>query len=322
MIDLHSIQFTGSGLHRPECVLCTRAGYLYAADWRGGVTRIGPNGEQVSFLSKNASFEIKPNGIALLPDGNFLLAHLGDDDGGVYQLDREGSLTPYLLEVDGSPLPPTNYIHLDAKGRIWITVSTRISPRHLAYRHDNADGFIVLIEHGEARIVADHLGYTNECLVHPSENWLYVNETFARRMTRFEIADDGSLHNKQIVTEFGRGVYPDGLAFAENGSTFVTSIVSNRVIEVSDNGQQTVIVEDFDADHLGWVEQAFQTSEMGRPHLDQIKSQRLQNISSLAFGGDDLKTAYLGCLLGNEIAFFQSGVAGVPPVHWEFDDRC
>lgn len=320
MVDLQSIQFLGGGLQRPECVLCTRAGYIYAADWRGGVSRIAPNGELLSYLSKSAPFQIKPNGIALLPDGNFLLTHLGADDGGVYHLDRQGNLKPFLLEVDGAPLPPTNYVHLDANNRVWITVSTRISPRHLAYRKDNADGFIVMVDDKGARVVADDLGYTNECVVHPGGEWLYVNETFTRRLSRFSIAGDGSLCNKEIITEFGHGVFPDGLTFAEDGSVYVTSIVSNRVIRVDENGGQTVLLEDNDAQHVDWVERAFQASEMGRTHLDQVKSQRLKNISSLAFGGDDLKTAFLGCLLGDQIAYFHSDVAGVPPVHWDYDD--
>jgi hypothetical protein len=59
---------------------------------------------------------------------------------------------------------------------------------------------------------------------------------------------------------------------------------------------------------------------MNRPHLDTIISRRLRNISSLAFGGKDLKTVYLGCLLGDSLATFRSPVAGRPPVHWLFDD--
>jgi hypothetical protein len=55
---------------------------------------------------------------------------------------------------------------------------------------------------------------------------------------------------------------------------------------------------------------------MGRPHLDQVVSRRLRNISSLAFGGADLRTGYLGCLLGDSIATFRSPVAGFPPAHW------
>jgi hypothetical protein len=57
---------------------------------------------------------------------------------------------------------------------------------------------------------------------------------------------------------------------------------------------------------------------MGRPHLDRITGRVLKNVSSLAFGGADLGTAYLGCLLGDSIAVFDAPVAGHPPAHWRY----
>ena len=101
MFGLNEISTIGSGLHRPECVLATGNGRLYAADWRGGVSIIEPGGQQWSLLAKDAGFDVKPNGIALMPDGSFLLAHLGDQEGGVYRLAPDGALTPFCVEVDG-----------------------------------------------------------------------------------------------------------------------------------------------------------------------------------------------------------------------------
>ena len=48
----------------------------------------------------------------------------------------------------------------------------------------------------------------------------------------------------------------------------------------------------------------FAAETMDRRHLDNIKSRRLRNISSLAFGGSDLKTIYMGYLLGDSLATF------------------
>jgi hypothetical protein len=67
---------------------------------------------------------------------------------------------------------------------------------------------------------------------------------------------------------------------------------------------------------VAWVEEAFQSGTMARHHLDRVSSRKLRNISSLAFGGSDLRTAYLGCLLGDSIATFRSPVPGHPPPHW------
>ena len=108
------------------------------------------------------------------------------------------------------------------------------------------------------------------------------------------------------------------MTFDAQGGVWITSIVSNRVIRVTPEGDQEIVLEDSDPDHLAWVEEAYQAGELGRPHLDGVKSKRLKNISSLAFGGPDLKTAYLGCLLGDSIAFFRSPIAGVAPAHWSY----
>ena len=313
-LDLESIAFVGQGLARPECVLTTRGGTLYAADWGGGVARIAPDGRVSRILEPDG--KLRPNGIAFRRDGSFLAAHLGKDDGGLFHLQRNGSLHPLLLEIDGQALPPSNFVLEDEQGRIWLTVSTRLAPRDRAYRADVADGFIVLIDAAGPRIVADKLGYTNEVRIDPSGDWLYVNETFARRLSRFRLGADGSLSGKETVTAFGPGSFPDGLAFDSEGAVWITCIVSNRVIRVLPDGRQQVILEDCDPAHVDWVEEAYRGDGLGRPHLDKIASRRLRNISSLAFGGPDLKTIYLGCLLGESIAQVMVPLAGLPPPFW------
>jgi sugar lactone lactonase YvrE len=304
-------------------VLANAAGDLFTADWRGGVAHLLANGSQRLYVGPGpAGLALKPNGIALLRDGSFLLAHLGNDEGGVFHLQRDGRVTPWLLQVDGVDLPPTNFVVEDGTGRFWVTVSTRLKPRALGYRRSCADGFIVRVDtRGPAmvaEIVSDGLGYTNEVAVHPSGQWLYVNETFARRLSRFALHADGSLGAKEVVTEFGPGTFPDGLAFDEEGHAWVASIVSNRLIRVAPDGTPTTWLEEVDAEHLAWVEQAFDAGTMGRPHLDGAPSRSLRNISSVAFAGADRRTAVLGCLLGERLATLRLPVAGVKPAHWHY----
>ncbi len=316
-VSLDTLGFIGAGLVRPECVLATAAGDLYTADWRGGVAHLRPNGSQALYAGPGPDgLALKPNGIALLRDGSFLVTHLGADDGGVFRLQRDGRVEPWLLAVDGLDLPPTNFVVEDARGRFWITVSTRLQPRALGYRRSCSDGFIVRVDDRGAAIVADDLGYTNEVALHPSGRWLYVNETFARRLTRFVLREDGSLGAKEVVTEFGAGTFPDGLAFDEEGHAWVVSIVSNRLIRVAPDGGQTLWLEDTDADHLAWVEAAYEAGRMNRPHLDSNPARTLRNVSSIAFVGADRHTAVLGCLLGDRLATLRLPVAGVAPTHW------
>ena len=316
---LDDVRWTGVGLNRPECVLTNANGDIYTADWRSGVAHIHPDGTQSFYAAQAVDGEVlKPNGIALLRDGSFLLAHLGAERGGIFKLERDGNTTPWLLRVDGVDLPPSNFVVEDAAGRFWVTVSTRLSPRSLGYRKSCNDGFVVMVDAKGARIVADGLGYTNECVVDASGLWLYVNETFARRLSRFGIRADGSLGPKEVFAEFGAGTFPDGVVQDAEGAFWVTSIVSNRLIRVTPDGRQTVWLEDSDAEHLAWVEAAYQASNMGRPHLDGVKSRLLRNTSSLAFGGADLRTGYLGCLLGGCLPTLSMPVAGHPPTHWSY----
>ena len=309
----------GSGLVRPECVLATCAGDLFTADWRGGVAHIRPDGSQTLYSGPGPDgLALKPNGIALQRDGSFLVTHLGANEGGVFRLTRDGAVTPWLLGVDGVDLPPTNFVLLDDAGGAWVTVSTRLQPRALGYRRACDDGFIVRVDQGGARIAADGLGYTNEVAVHPTGEWLYVNETFSRRLSRFALRANGDLGSKEVVCEFGPGTFPDGLAFDVAGHAWVVSIVSNRLIRVAPDGAQTVWLEDADAEHLAWVEAAFEAGQMDRPHLDGIRSRRLRNISSIAFSGPDRRTGVLGCLLGDRLESLRMPVAGVAPTHWDY----
>jgi hypothetical protein len=321
MIDLDEVSFVGVDLVRPECVLATASGDIFAADWRGGVSHIRPDGTQRLYLGTTGDLPEgpRPNGIALERDGSFLFANLGTDVGGVWRIDRTGQIRPILTEVEGSAIPPSNFVTRDRQDRLWLTVSTRLKHRSLDYRRAASSGFIVRVDGDGPRIVAEGLGFANECLIDPSGKWLYVNETYARRLSRFPLFSNGSVGVKEIVAEFGPGQFPDGLAFDVESNVWIVCIVSNQMLRVDPRtGRVTRMLEDSDPDHVSWVESAYLNNELGRPHIDTIRSRRLRNISSIAFGGVGLRTAFLGCLLGHSIATLPMVVAGVPPVHWEY----
>lgn len=318
-IDVDKLRTLGVGLERPECVLCNARGETFVADWRGGVTRIAPDGSQILFTGHAPDGRLlKPNGIALRADGTFLIADLSPETGGVFTLSRDGQVRPLVEQVDGIAMPPTNFVIEDRAGRIWITVSTRRIPRVLGARPDCDDGFIVVMDGKGARIVADGLGYTNELAFSPDGAWLHVNETFGRRMSRFRVHEDGCLGTRETVTTFGHGIFPDGIVFDEEGYQWVTSIISNRVLRVAPDGRFDVVLEDVDADWLDEVEQAWASGRLMRAHLDNPRSRRLLNVSSLAFGGTDRRTAVLGCLQGRQLECFDAGVTGLEPVHWRY----
>jgi sugar lactone lactonase YvrE len=314
-LTLEDVTFLGRGLRRPECLVTHASGVIFASDWTGsgGVAIVGADGSVSRILAKRAAEDpLRPNGIALEPGGSFLVAHLGEETGGLLRLFPDGEVEPVLVALDGEPLPPSNFPVIDRSGRVWLTISTRVRPRAKDYRSEASTGFIVLVDKTGARIVADGLGYANECALSADEKTLFVNETFARRVTRFAIEADGSLSGRATVAEFGPGTFPDGLVLDAEDHLWVTSIVSNRVIRISPDGRSRAILEESDAGHLLEVERAFASGCMGRPHLDGSPARTLRNVSSLAFGGPALETAYLGCLLGDRIVAFEPGVRGRP----------
>ncbi|MFN0160804.1 MAG: SMP-30/gluconolactonase/LRE family protein [Burkholderiales bacterium] len=316
------VHFAGCGLVRPECVLATRSGDLFTADWRGGVAHVRPDGSQALYAGTLPDGRpARPNGIALCRGGRFLAADLGETTGGVFELTREGVWSEYLVRVDGVDLPPSNFVTEDHAGRLWITVSTRLAPRALAYNARVADGFIVLVDQAGARIVADGLGYTNEAHVSPDGRHLYVNETFHRKLSRFPLTANGTAGPKEVVTEFGPGAFPDGMAFDQDGGVWIACVLGNQLIRVDRDGSQERIIDDGDVQHVAAVEQAWLGATLGRTLMDRPHTGVVRNLASVAFGGPDRRTVFLGNLGGDSIPYFRlpddCPWIGHAPAHWE-----
>ncbi|RZT83772.1 sugar lactone lactonase YvrE [Pseudonocardia sediminis] len=311
----------GSDLNRPESVLATAAGDLYTSNADGGVSHIRPDGGQTRYLGTTADLPdgLHPNGIALEADGSFLIAHLGqgEREGGVFRLQRDGQLTPELREVDGVALPPTNHVTRDHRGRLWITVSTTVHPRDTDFTADAKSGFVVFDDGRGPRIVADGLGYTNECLPSPDGRWLYVNETFTKRLSRFPLSESGEPGPKEVLAEFGPGEFPDGLALDVDGGVWEACVVSNRVIRVLPDGTKETWLNTADRGHVEGVEEAWLSGRMRAAHIGGRGGfSPLGQVSSLAFAGPKRRTLVLGSLRNPYLVSAPAPVAGVEPPHW------
>jgi SMP-30/Gluconolactonase/LRE-like region len=317
-VTVSDLEFVGRDLARPECVVTTATGDVYASDRRGGIVRLMPDGRQ-EFLAGRGVDGFLPNGFSLLPDRSFAVANIGHQ-GGAWRLMPDGELIREVVAVDGMALPPTNFVHAEHRSgelRLWISVSTRHVPREQAFRRDVADGYIVLKDQAGVCIVADGLGFTNEAKVDPSGRWLYVNETIARRLSRFPIRD-GDLGPRETIAEFGDGIFPDGFEFDAEGGIWIASVVSNRLLRLAPDGSQSVILEDADPEAVARAERHYAENRLSRADIDGGRDQTLGNLASVAFGGPDLKTVYLGSLFGTRIATFRAPVAGAEPPHWRY----
>lgn len=211
VVQRSDIVNVGNDLRRPECILAEPDGTLWTADARGGVMRIDPTGEQTLIAQQTGRNEdavgaasaselvlgaTLPNGLAFDRNGDIVIANFGTD--AIELMTRNGRSRTLYDHIDGKPLGKTNFVLTDSKGRIWFTVTTRQVPWTRSINERTADGYVGIIDEQGIRIVADGFVGTNEIRFDANEEWLYVVETNARRISRLRAAPDGSLNDREI----------------------------------------------------------------------------------------------------------------------------
>lgn len=311
-----NLRYVGTGLNRPECVLAASSGNLFTCDWTRGIARIAPDGS-VSAAAHPSVIDqgLLPNGFAIGRDKSFLFANLGEA-GGVWQVSQSEAVKPFLMEADGRKIPPANFVWIDHLDRIWITVSA-LTRSHKYFSRLEKEGFIVLVDRGAARIVADGLTWTNELRASPDGRYLYVNETFAGRTARYRIEDNGDLRDK-IEIQMPPGTFPDGMAVDEQGGIWTICVVSGRLIRIDPSGSFETVVEDFDKAKLDEIVAAYSEVRVTRDMIVGSKGQYLDNPTSIAFGGKDRKTLYMGSISTDRLVAIDLPFVGLKPAHWDW----
>ncbi len=313
-LDLSDLTYTGHDLVRPESVLAQPNGTLWTSDGRGGVTRINPNGSQ-QFIDGLGGTE--PNGLAMTDDGSIIVANLGLSK--VQKLHPDGKVEDYLTEVDGVSITTPNFVFLDSRNRLWISVMTREHHWWPAAASPHPDGYILLLDEKGPHIVADGLFLTNEIRLDAAEEYLYVVETNMNHILRFRVQPDGSLTDKEVFgpNKLGTGAAIDGFAFDVEGNLWVTLVLRNGLGIITTDGDYQVVFEDPREDVLKSFEEKIASGTAEPNDMVRAAGSTLQFITSLAFGGPDLRTVYLGSLAMSTLPTFQSPVAGLPLRHWK-----
>ena len=308
---------SGRGLKRPESVLTTASGDIFCSHNGHGVARIRPDGSQLLLAppTQIGGLPIVPNGIALRPDGSFLVANISDA-GGLLELDADG-VRMFHPCTEGGTSPPVNFVTQDEMGRIWITVSSTYSPRSLAYNRQTANGYVALIEDGVFRVVLEGLAYTNEVRPDYEGGWLYIAETMAQRISRVRLDERGLHGTPEPFALMPRGAFVDGIDIDSEGGVLAACIISSELIRIDPEGEQTVVLGERVEAWVNEVEAAFDVGEMDRPHLDTSPTTRLRNIASLAFMGANLDQIVCGNLLDDKLPVTTAPVPGRVPVHWQ-----
>ncbi len=327
-VDRSAIKTIGQGLQRPECILAERDGTLWSADARGGVMRIRPDGTQqlvaqtghrgidannpTSFILGGTTL---PNGIAMNRGGDFLIANFGTD--AIELMHRDGSSRTLYTHIDGQPLGKTNFVLCDSRDRVWFTVTTRLVPWTRSINEKTADGYVGLIDEHGIRIVADGFVGTNEVRLDAGEEWLYVVESNARRISRLRVHADGALSGREIYGPGDLGGTPDGFAFDAYGNLWITLVQTDRLIALTPEGEVLTLLDDSDPVQVSIYDRHFYAGTMTPEVMAATKGSIAPWMASLTFGGADLRTVYLGSLMGTAIPYFAAPVAGLALAHWK-----
>lgn len=101
-------------------------------------------------------------------------------------------------------------------------------------------GYIKLVTpDGELRQVADDIEFPNGMVITPGDRTLVISESFAGRLTAFDIDPDGGLSHRRV---FAEGVGPDGICVDAEGAIWV-STGGSAVVRVAEGGEVLQRVE-------------------------------------------------------------------------------
>jgi sugar lactone lactonase YvrE len=213
-------------------------GRLVFSDMHGHrVVALGLDGNAETVVEVSAA----PSGLGWLPDGRLLVVSM--EDRRLLRLDPGG-----LAEVaDLSGIAPfhCNDMVVDAQGRAYVgnfgfDLHGGATPRPTV--------IALVLPSGETRIAADEMLFPNGSVITPDGRTLIVGESFAARLTAFDIEADGTLRNRRVWATLDSAV-PDGICLDAEGAIWVASPISAEVLRVREGGAVT--------DRIGVEKQAF-----------------------------------------------------------------
>jgi sugar lactone lactonase YvrE len=186
----------------------------------------------------------QPSGLGFLPDGRALIVSMRDHRilvrGGSGQLEEHADLS-------GAVSGMLNDMVVDDRGRAYVgnfgfDLMGGAALRYTTLTRVDADGTVTT--------VAEDLGFPNGMVILPG-GVLVVAETFAGRLTAFDIGEDGGLSGRRVWAQFGETpqsedvgevvqrleVTPDGICADAEGAIWVADALHNRVIRVQEGGR-------------------------------------------------------------------------------------
>lgn len=184
----------------------------------------------------------QPSGLGWTPAGELLVVSMVDRS--LVKL-TDGKLT-VLADLGDAPWH-TNDMVVDAHGRAYVgnfgwDESTDPVIKETCLHRVDPDGSV--------HVVADQLVCPNGMAISPDGGTLYVNESFAARVTAFDIAADGSLSARRVWAAFSEtrfetvpealasgAILPDGMALDAEGALWLADCHGSGAHRVIEGGE-------------------------------------------------------------------------------------
>jgi sugar lactone lactonase YvrE len=166
-----------------------------------------------------------------LPDGRLLIT--GDE---LIRVEPDGSRVRHA-DLGHVSSFGWSEITVDGRGNVYVnTINFDFAEFDDVLASGKALGKIALVTpDGEAREVASELAFPNGMVITPGNETLVVAESFASRLTAFDIAADGALSNRRVWAD---GVGPDGICLDADGCIWASSgVMVNDCARIREGGE-------------------------------------------------------------------------------------
>jgi sugar lactone lactonase YvrE len=173
--------------------------------------------------------------IDFLPDGRLLVVDSAQRR--VLRRELDGSL---ILHADLSEVSdkPWNDIVVDDRGNAYVN--------NIGFEFPGgefAPGTVVLVTpEGGVTAVADDLAFPNGMAITPNGATLVVAESYANRLTAYDIADDGGLGNRRLWAATPDD-HPDGICMDAEDAVWYADVGNRRCARVREGGEVLATVE-------------------------------------------------------------------------------
>ncbi len=171
----------------------------------------------------------QPSGLGWTPEGRLLIVSMLDRK--VLELTGRGLRT--VADLSQVATGPCNDMVVDSAGRAYVgnfgfDRERGESPRTTCLARVDPDGTV--------SVAAGDLMFPNGAVITPDGKTLIVGETFANRLTAFDVKKDGTLSKRRVFAELP-GAYPDGCCLDAEGAIWVADPGGHRVIRVFEGGR-------------------------------------------------------------------------------------